>query len=62
MSITNVISPKAFPMLVSPATNGNITVGSKVTLLTPEHVITAADGHSQLYGAFITVTGPVFAP
>ena len=49
-------------MLVSPATNGNITVGSEITLLTPGHVITAADGKSQIYGAFITVTGPVFAP
>ena len=53
---------QAFPMLVSPATNGNITAGSEITLLTPDHVIKAADGMSQLYGAFITVTGPVFAP
>ena len=62
MNIINATFPQAFPRLVSPTTNGNITVGSKITLLTPDHVIAAADGKSQLYGAFITVTGPVFAP
>lgn len=49
-------------MLTSAPTNGNITVGSTITLLTPGSVITAADGTSQIYAAFITVTGPVFAP
>ena len=49
-------------MLMSAPTNGNITVGSEITLLTPESVIVPADGSSQIYGAFITVTGPIFAP
>lgn len=53
---------KAFPKLVSAPSNGNITAGSEITLLTPGSVVTAADGKSQIYGAFITVTGPVFAP
>lgn len=49
-------------MLTSSPKNGNITAGSEITLLTPGSVVTAADGSSQIYGAFITVTGPVFAP
>ncbi|KAL9104931.1 MAG: hypothetical protein Q9163_000176 [Psora crenata] len=53
---------EAFPMLMSAPTNGNITVGKQITLLTPGSVIKPADGSSQIYGAFITVTGPVFAP
>jgi hypothetical protein len=53
---------KAFPTLTSAPSNGNITVGSTITLLTPGSVITAADGKSQIYAAFITVTGPIFAP
>ncbi|KAL9130200.1 MAG: hypothetical protein Q9217_001545 [Psora testacea] len=52
---------KAFPMLMSAPTNGNITVGKEITLLTPNSVVKPADGSSQIYGAFITVTGPVFA-
>jgi len=53
---------KAFPSLASAPSNGNITVGSKITLLTPGSIVKPADGSSQIYGAFITVTGPVFAP
>ena len=53
---------KAFPMLTSSPKNGNITAGSKITLLTPDSIIKPADGKSQIYGAFITVTGPVFVP
>lgn len=41
--------------------NGDIVAGKEITLLTPDTVITAPGG-SQIYGAFITVTGPVFAP
>lgn len=60
---TNPTLPvKAFPMLTSSPTNGNITAGSTITLLTPGSVVTAADGSSQIYGAFITVTGPIFVP
>ena len=39
-----------------------ITAGKTITLLTPDAVITPANGTSQLYGAFITVTGPIFVP
>ena len=53
---------KAFPMLMSAPTNGNITVGKTITLLTPGSIVKPADGMSQIYAAFITVTGPVFAP
>lgn len=53
---------KAFPMLKSSPKNGDITVGSTITLLTPNSIVTAADGKSQIYAAFITVTGPLFAP
>lgn len=47
---------------MSAPTNGNITVGKTITLLTPDSVVKPADGSSQIYAAFITVTGPVFAP
>ncbi|KAK4693358.1 hypothetical protein P7C71_g4027, partial [Lecanoromycetidae sp. Uapishka_2] len=53
---------KAFPALVSAPTNGNITAGKEITLLTPGSIVTPAVAGSQIYGAFITVTGPVFAP
>ena len=53
---------QAFPMLMSPPSNNPITAGKTITLLTPGSVIKPADGSSQIYGAFITVTGPVFVP
>lgn len=53
---------KAFPKLVSSPDNGDISVGSEITLLTPDSIVMPADGSSQIYAAFITVTGPVFAP
>jgi hypothetical protein len=53
---------KAFPMLMSSPDNGNITAGSTITLLTSGSIVKPADGSSQIYGAFITVTGPVFVP
>ena len=53
---------QAFPKLVSAPTNGNITAGKTITLLTPGSIVKPADGSSQIYGAFITVTGPVFVP
>ncbi|KAL8927304.1 MAG: hypothetical protein Q9208_002481 [Pyrenodesmia sp. 3 TL-2023] len=60
---TNAPLPvKAFPKLVSsPENPANITAGTKITLLTPDYVVKPADGTSTIYGAFITVTGPVFA-
>ena len=54
--------PKPFPTLTSSPQNGNITAGSVITLLTPDSIVKPADGSSQIYGAFITVTGPVFVP
>ncbi|KAI4159642.1 MAG: hypothetical protein LQ342_006409 [Letrouitia transgressa] len=52
----------AFPTLTaSPENPENITSGTKITLLTPGYTLKAADGHSPIFGAFITVTGPVFA-
>lgn len=60
---SNVKLPvKAFPKLVSDPKNGNITAGSTITLLTPNSIVKAADSSSQIYAAFITVTGPIFAP
>ncbi|KAL8943216.1 MAG: hypothetical protein Q9216_001204 [Gyalolechia sp. 2 TL-2023] len=52
---------KAFPTLASAPTNPmNITAGTEITLLTPGTVVKPADGTSQIFAAFITVTGPVF--
>jgi len=60
---SNVKLPvKAFPTLTSDPKNGNITTGSTITLLTPNSIVKAAAGSSQIYAAFITVTGPIFAP
>lgn len=60
---SNVKLPvKAFPKLISNPKNGNITAGSTITLLTPNSIIKAADSSSQIYTAFITITGPIFAP
>ena len=52
---------KAFPTLKSDPANGEIKVGSKIKLLTPDSVVKPADGSSKIYAAFITVTGGVFA-
>ncbi|KAL8953479.1 MAG: hypothetical protein Q9222_000683 [Ikaeria aurantiellina] len=52
---------KAFPMLMSSPDNpANITSGTEITLLTPGYTVKPADGVSQVYAAFITVTGQVF--
>ncbi|KAL8868839.1 MAG: hypothetical protein Q9174_004718, partial [Haloplaca sp. 1 TL-2023] len=52
---------KAFPTLTaSPDNPANITAGTEITLLTPDYIVKPADGSSQIYAAFITVTGPVF--
>ncbi|KAL8783427.1 MAG: hypothetical protein Q9213_004627 [Squamulea squamosa] len=54
---------KAFPTLTaSPDNPKTITRGTKITLLTTDYTVKAADGQSQIYAAFITVTGPVFTP
>ncbi|KAL8724396.1 MAG: hypothetical protein Q9166_007976 [cf. Caloplaca sp. 2 TL-2023] len=52
---------KAFPTLTASTENPKtISTGTKITLLTPDYTVKAADGKSQIYAAFITVTGPVF--
>lgn len=54
---------KAFPTLAFDASKNPKTVsaGTTITLSTPDYTVKAADGKSQIYAAFITVTGPVFA-
>ncbi|KAL8651160.1 MAG: hypothetical protein Q9210_003414 [Variospora velana] len=53
---------KAFPTLASSPNNPkNITAGTTITLLTPDYVLKPAAGSTQIFAAFITVTGPVFA-
>lgn len=51
---------KAFPTLVASSEDEWIKTGSTVMLSTPGYEVEAADG-VQIYGAFITVTGPVVA-
>lgn len=59
----NANTEQAFPKLVSAPSNGaSVEVGQEITLLTPGSVLKPADGSSQIYAAFITVTGPVFSP
>lgn len=52
---------KAFPAL-SLATPGPIKANSTIVLHTPGYVLAdpSATDSTQLYGAFITVTGPIF--
>lgn len=52
---------KAFPSLAV-GTTGTISANTTITLKTPGYVLQPANGVSQLYGAFITVTGPIFVP
>ncbi|KAK0663574.1 hypothetical protein DIS24_g1107 [Lasiodiplodia hormozganensis] len=51
---------KAFPTLVASSEDEWVKTGSTVMLSTPGYEVQAADG-VQIYGAFITVTGPVVA-
>lgn len=51
---------KAFPSLAL-GTTGPIKAGDEITLLTPDYVLSPADGKAEIYAAFIVVTGPVFA-
>lgn len=54
---------KAFPSLTL-ATPGPIQAGSTIVLQTSGYVLAdgSATDSTQLYGAFITVTGPIFVP
>lgn len=52
---------KAFPILtLDPMTAMPVTSGSTVKVLTPGYKLEAADGSSPIFGAFITLTGPIF--
>ncbi|KAI9675284.1 MAG: hypothetical protein M1817_001186 [Caeruleum heppii] len=52
---------KAFPTLtLDPTTAMPIKAGSTVKVLTPGYLLKPADGTSPIYGAFITLTGPIF--
>ncbi len=53
---------KAFPILILSPNNGNIIACSTITLLIPGLIVKPADRSSQIYSAFITVTGLVFVP
>ena len=50
---------KAFPSLAL-GTTGTLVANQTITLLTPGYTLTAVDGSSPLYAAFITVLGPIF--
>ena len=54
----------AFPKLSVASTLGPITTGSTITLETQGYVLTDPEGRAggQLFGAFMTVTGPIFVP
>lgn len=59
---TNAALPvNAFPTLTL-ATNGTISSGDTITLLTPGYSLEAIDGETPIYAAFITVTGPLESP
>ncbi|KAI9838762.1 MAG: hypothetical protein M1837_002328 [Sclerophora amabilis] len=52
---------KPFPAIsLDPSTPTPIQSGSKVTILTPGFALKPADGSAPLFGAWITVTGPLF--
>lgn len=50
---------KAFPALAL-ATTGNITTGTKITITTPGYVLAPGNDRAHLYGAFVSILGPVF--
>lgn len=57
---TNVALPvKAFPVLAL-GTKGTIKSGDTITLNTPNFILKPVNAGTQVYGAFITVTGPIF--
>jgi hypothetical protein len=59
---TNVALPvKAFPTLTATSNDAMIKTGSKLWL-TPSMDISASVNGSTIFGAFITVTGPIFVP
>ncbi|KKY24771.1 putative ferritin ribonucleotide reductase-like protein [Phaeomoniella chlamydospora] len=59
-SSTSPPAVKTFPTLAVSST-GTFVAGSVVTMTTPGYQLVSSDG-SELYAAFITVTGPIFTP
>ena len=59
---TNVALPlKSFPILAASSKDMPIKTGSTVMLSTPGYELTTSGGDkAPVYGAFITVTGPIF--
>ncbi|GAB0144859.1 hypothetical protein EsHS_00005313 [Epichloe bromicola] len=58
---TNAKLPvKAFPKLAAVAGSQAATEGSTITLQTPGYTLKAPQGSTQIYAAFIAVTGPTF--
>jgi hypothetical protein len=55
---------KAFPMLTASAVSGKamIMAGDEIMLATKGYKLQTADSKAKIYGAFITVTGPIFVP
>jgi hypothetical protein len=52
---------KAFPSLVlDPKTPSPIVGGQEITVLTPGYELKPANAHTPVFGAWITVTGPIF--
>ena len=52
---------KAFPSLVlDPSTPSPIVGGQEITVLTPGYELKPANGNTPVFGAWITVTGPIF--
>lgn len=54
---------KAFSALALSTTGtgkGTITTGSNITITTPGYVVAPKDERAHLYGAFVSVKGPVF--
>ena len=62
-STNPTLAVTAFPKLTSTATSP-VQSGQTITLLTPNYVLTDPNGSTggQLYGAFMTPTGPIFTP
>lgn len=50
---------KAFPALTL-ATTGTITTGTTITVTTTGYVLAPRNNRAQLYGAFVSILGPVF--
>ncbi|GAB7363207.1 hypothetical protein MBLNU230_g3489t1 [Neophaeotheca triangularis] len=52
---------KSFPKLAVTST-GTVTSGSNITVETQGYTLAPKDAHAGLFAAFVSVTGPVYAP